>query len=61
MSTIVIIGGGGGGNQQQRSLAQTDDGETVIVGPDGGTVATFNSVEAAAKFLAHLARHPVAG
>lgn len=60
MSTIIIIGGGGGGGQeQQRTLAQTDDGETVITGPDGGTVATFNSVEAAAKFLAHLANHPV--
>lgn len=58
MSTIVIIGGGGGGNQQQRVMAQDDSGETVITGPDGSTIATFNNVESAAKYLAHLANHP---
>lgn len=60
MSTIVIIGGGGGGGQQgQRTMAQSDDGETVITGPGGSTIATFNDVESAAKYLAHLANHPV--
>lgn len=59
MSTIIIIGGGGGGNAQQRTMAQTDDGETVITGPDGSTIATFNDAESAAKWLAHIAKHPV--